>query len=371
MTADGDLLLRVYVQAVSDGRGAWLELPALPDGIEGVLRDGIGLGVDEGYFIADFEPCWYSGVLGSHLDDYSVESLNLMARSVSRARDLAVAGGEDGASFLDMLATEAEAEGLSDPSALAALASRARDVAETWVPYSLPASRRVESPWPDELYGAHIAFGLMGEEAFDRLDYCMDLKRLGSDAAMNDGVTTGATGFVTQHDPLVPDGPLPADVRSGVEAFAGAWAPEPVAFRPFDIMDIVRGGETVADYTLAATGPDPGTPVYQCVVGEGFDVDSDVFGLAVMDSLDETLRRIHDARAGMGDFDEVARGVMGVEPGAPDGRGDGPDSLALDLGYVLPVPLTSFQPRPTAASATDVADPMLLASDPSSVSRGV
>ena len=96
---------------------------------------------------------------------------------------------------------------------------------------------------------------------------------------------------------------------------------------------------------------------------DGFDAGSDVFGVDVLSALEDTLRRIRSARAGMGDFDEVAREVMGVEQFRPEMYDDDYGSVALDLGYVLPSPMASFEPRPAAASAPDGADPTLLADD--------
>lgn len=140
-------------------------------------------------------------------------------------------------------------------------------------------------------------------------------------------------------------------------------------YRPFDIADIVCEGETVADYTLEGDGTNWGAPVYQCVVDDGFDAGSDVFGVDVLSALEDTLRRIRSARAGMGDFDEVAREVMGVEQFRPEMYDDDYGSVALDLGYVLPSLMASFEPRPAAASAPDGADPTLLADDSAASSR--
>ena len=105
--------------------------------------------------------------------------MNLAARCVAHARDLAVADSVDGDVFLDMLATAAESEDVRFPSGIAALAARAGDVAEFWTEYSLPDSWRAGNSSPDELYGAHVAYGLMGDDAYSSLSYCMDLERLG------------------------------------------------------------------------------------------------------------------------------------------------------------------------------------------------
>lgn len=93
------------------------------------------------------------------------------------------------------------------------------------------------------------------------------------------------------------------------------------------------------------------------------------FGDVLGSGLEDTLRRIRSARAGMGDFDEVAREVMGVEQFRPEMYDDDYGSVALDLGYVLPAPLASFEPRPVAASAPDGADPTLFADDSAASSR--
>ena len=78
----------------------------------------------------------------------------------------------------------------------------------------------------------------------------MDLERLGRDEASNAGVTPGASGFVSDHEPLAPSGPVPDGALDALEAFASGWRPPSAEYRPFDIADIVCEGETVTDYTL-------------------------------------------------------------------------------------------------------------------------
>lgn len=330
-----DLSLRVYLENGSDAmRGGWLELPVVPERLDAFMRGVVGVDDGGGYAVVDHEPGWFGDVLGSDLESFSVSSLNLAARCVAHARDLAVADSVDGDVFLDMLATAAESEDVRFPSGIAALAVRAGDVAEFWTEYSLPDSWRAGNSSPDELYGAHVAYGLMGDDAYSSLSYCMDLERLGRDEASNAGVTPGASGFVSDHEPLAPSGPVPDGALDALEAFASGWRPPSAEYRPFDIADIVCEGETVADYTL-----------------------------------EDTLRRIRSARAGMGDFDEVAREVMGVEQFRPEMYDDDYGSVALDLGYVLPSLMASFEPRPAAASAPDGADPTLLADDSAASSR--
>lgn len=313
-----DLSLRVYLENGSDAmRGGWLELPVVPERLDAFMRGVVGVDDGGGYAVVDHEPGWFGDVLGSDLESFSVSSLNLAARCVAHARDLAVADSVDGDVFLDMLATAAESEDVRFPSGIAALAARAGDVAEFWTEYSLPDSWRAGNSSPDELYGAHVAYGLMGDDAYSSLSYCMDLERLGRDEASNAGVTPGASGFVSDHEPLAPSGPVPDGALDALEAFASGWRPPSAEYRPFDIADIVCEGETVADYTLEGDGTNWGAPVYQCVVDDGFDAGSDVFGVDVLSALEDTLRRIRSARAGMGDFDEVAREVMGVEQFRP------------------------------------------------------
>lgn len=314
-----DLSLRVYLENGSDAmRGGWLELPVVPERLDAFMRGVVGVDDGGGYAVVDHEPGWFGDVLGSDLESFSVSSLNLAARCVAHARDLAVADSVDGDVFLDMLATAAESEDVRFPSGIAALAARAGDVAEFWTEYSLPDSWRAGNSSPDELYGAHVAYGLMGDDAYSSLSYCMDLERLGRDEASNAGVTPGASGFVSDHEPLAPSGPVPDGALDALEAFASGWRPPSAEYRPFDIADIVCEGETVADYTLEGDGTNWGAPVYQCVVDDGFDAGSDVFGVDVLSALEDTLRRIRSARAGMGDFDEVAREVIlqwrGLDP---------------------------------------------------------
>lgn len=195
-----DLSLRVYLENGSDAmRGGWLELPVVPERLDAFMRGVVGVDDGGGYAVVDHEPGWFGDVLGSDLESFSVSSLNLAARCVAHARDLAVADSVDGDVFLDMLATAAESEDVRFPSGIAALAARAGDVAEFWTEYSLPDSWRAGNSSPDELYGAHVAYGLMGDDAYSSLSYCMDLERLGRDEASNAGVTPGASGFVSDH----------------------------------------------------------------------------------------------------------------------------------------------------------------------------
>lgn len=165
-----DLSLRVYLENGSDAmRGGWLELPVAPERLDAFMRGVVGVDDGGGYAVVDHEPGWFGDVLGSDLESFSVSSLNLAARCVAHARDLAVADSVDGDVFLDMLATAAESEDVRFPSGIAALAARAGDVAEFWTEYSLPDSWRAGNSSPDELYGAHVAYGLMGDDAYSSL----------------------------------------------------------------------------------------------------------------------------------------------------------------------------------------------------------
>lgn len=191
-----DLSLRVYLENAADAdRGGWLELPVAPERLDAFMRGVVGVAEGDGYAVVDHEPGWFGDVLGSDLESFSVSSLNLAARCVAHARDLAVADSVDGDVFLDMLATAAESEDVRFPSGIATLAARAGDVAEFWTEYSLPDSWRAGNSSPDELYGAHVAYGLMGDDAYSSLSYCMDLERLGRDEASNAGVTPGGVGL--------------------------------------------------------------------------------------------------------------------------------------------------------------------------------
>lgn len=227
-----DLSLRVYLENGSDAmRGGWLELPVVPERLDAFMRGVVGVDDGGGYAVVDHEPGWFGDVLGSDLESFSVSSLNLAARCVAHARDLAVADSVDGDVFLDMLATAAESEDVRFPSGIAALAARAGDVAEFWTEYSLPDSWRAGNSSPDELYGAHVAYGLMGDDAYSSLSYCMDLERLGRDEASNAGVTPGASGFVSDHEPLAPSGPVPDGALDALEAFASGWRPPSAEYR--------------------------------------------------------------------------------------------------------------------------------------------
>lgn len=138
-----DLSLRVYLENAADAdRGGWLELPVAPERLDAFMRGVVGVAEGDGYAVVDHEPGWFGDVLGSDLESFSVSSLNLAARCVAHARDLAVADSVDGDVFLDMLATAAESEDVRFPSGIATLAARAGDVAEFWTEYSLPDSWR-------------------------------------------------------------------------------------------------------------------------------------------------------------------------------------------------------------------------------------
>ena len=101
-----DLSLRVYLENGSDAmRGGWLELPVVPERLDAFMRGVVGVDDGGGYAVVDHEPGWFGDVLGSDLESFSVSSLNLAARCVAHARDLAVADSVDGDVFLDMLAT--------------------------------------------------------------------------------------------------------------------------------------------------------------------------------------------------------------------------------------------------------------------------
>ena len=208
----------------------------------------------------------------------------------------------------------------------------------------------------------------MGDDAYSSLSYCMDLERLGRDEASNAGVTPGASGFVSDHERWR----LPVRFRTGrstrwsvrLRVEAAVRGVPPVRHRRHRVRGRDRGRLHVG-----GRRDELGAPVYQCVVDDGFDAGSDVFGVDVLSALEDTLRRIRSARAGMGDFDEVAREVMGVEQFRPEMYDDDYGSVALDLGYVLPSLMASFEPRPAAASAPDGADPTLLADDSAASSR--
>lgn len=129
-----DLSLRVYLENAADAdRGGWLELPVAPERLDAFMRGVVGVAEGDGYAVVDHEPGWFGDVLGSDLESFSVSSLNLAARCVAHARDLAVADSVDGDVFLDMLATAAESEDVRFPSGIATLAARAGDVAEFWM----------------------------------------------------------------------------------------------------------------------------------------------------------------------------------------------------------------------------------------------
>lgn len=116
-----DLSLRVYLENGSDAmRGGWLELPVVPERLDAFMRGVVGVDDGGGYAVVDHEPGWFGDVLGSDLESFSVSSLNLAARCVAHARDLAVADSVDGDVFLDMLATAAESEDVRFPSGIAA-----------------------------------------------------------------------------------------------------------------------------------------------------------------------------------------------------------------------------------------------------------
>ncbi len=178
------------------------------------------------------------------------------------------------------------------------------------------------------------------------------------------GVDDGGGYAVVDHEP----GWFGDVLGSGLESFSVSslnLAARCVAHaRDLVVADSVDGDVFLDMLATAAESED----VRSGVVDDGFDAGSDVFGVDVLSALEDTLRRIRSARAGMGDFDEVAREVMGVEQFRPE-MYDDYGSVPLDRGYALPALLASFEPRPAAASAPDGADPTLLADDSAASSR--
>ena len=255
-----DLSLRVYLENGSDAmRGGWLELPVVPERLDAFMRGVVGVDDGGGYAVVDHEPGWFGDVLGSDLESFSVSSLNLAARCVAHARDLAVADSVDGDVFLDMLATAAESEDVRFPSGIAALAARAGDVAEFWTEYSLPDSWRAGNSSPDELYGAHVAYGLMGDDAYSSLSYCMRSGEAGSRRGVERGRDAGGVGLRVRSRAAgaFRSGSGRGARRVGGVRLRGGGAPS-AEYRPFDIADIVCEGETVADYTLEGDGTNSG-----------------------------------------------------------------------------------------------------------------
>lgn len=120
-----DLSLRVYLENGSDAmRGGWLELPVVPERLDAFMRGVVGVDDGGGYAVVDHEPGWFGDVLGSDLESFSVSSLNLAARCVAHARDLAVADSVDG----DVLCRAVDAASRSDPHA----ADKVAAWAECW-----------------------------------------------------------------------------------------------------------------------------------------------------------------------------------------------------------------------------------------------
>lgn len=182
-----DLSLRVYLENGSDAmRGGWLELPVVPERLDAFMRGVVGVDDGGGYAVVDHEPGWFGDVLGSDLESFSVSSLNLAARCVAHARDLAVADSVDGDVFLDMLATAAESEDVRFPSGRVRADGR----------------RRVFEPVV--LHGSGEA---------------------GSRRGVERGRDAGASGFVSDHEPLAPSGPVPDGALDALEAFASGWRP--------------------------------------------------------------------------------------------------------------------------------------------------
>lgn len=143
-----DLSLRVYLENGSDAmRGGWLELPVVPERLDAFMRGVVGVDDGGGYAVVDHEPGWFGDVLGSDLESFSVSSLNLAARCVAHARDLAVADSVDGDVFLDMLA------------AVDGRTVRAWENPREWVP-DRTAWMAAESLWRD---AERMASGLVPE----------------------------------------------------------------------------------------------------------------------------------------------------------------------------------------------------------------
>lgn len=342
MSDDDRPYISVYVGNISmydaDGemRGGWLDPPVSDAGLQSFLRDVVGLNDQyREYSIHDSE-----NNLGIRIgENASLDDLNLLAGVLGKAYESDPLVAEK-----IRLALDANA----DPGPLG-VANWARQADEIpYHAYDVPAGMECGSP--EERYG----YSLIEEGAVDPdlkavLDGpyggYFDVEAWGRDCA-ND-VYLGENGYYDPQESM-PDADL-YDRRELAE-YAGLDTDEA---RPFSLESLVGENESIAEYTLADTGTNWGSPRYRCVIADG---STDIAA-----ALEDTLGRIiaDRADAGADDADEVIRETMGAE--RFDDASDIGSGSIIDRGYALPGAITSFNRVASSPSGVDPADPMSIA----------
>lgn len=341
MSDDDKPYISVYVGNISryeaDGemRGGWFDPPVSGAALQSFLRDVVGL--DDRYreyAIHDAETN-----LGIRIgENAGLEDLNLVAGVLDKAY-----GADPLLAEKLRLAMDANA----DPGLLG-LANWAMQSDEIpYREYDVPSGMHYESL--EERYG----YSLIEEGAVDPdlkavLDGpyggYFDVEAWGRDCAMD--VYLGENGYYDPQESM-PDADL-YDRRELAE-YAGLDTGEA---RPFSLESLVGEHESIAEYTLADTGTNWGSPSYRCIIADG---STDIAA-----ALEDTLGRIiaDRAEAGMDDADEVVRGTMGAE--RYDDSTDMEGSI-IDRGWALPGAISSFDRVSPSPSGMDPADPMSIA----------
>ena len=104
----------------------------------------------------------------------------------------------------------------------------------------------------------------------------MDLERLGRDEASNAGVTPGASGFVSDHEPLAPSGPVPDGTLDALEAFASGWRPPSAEYRPWNVMSARGPVQTDQDLGRRGSLDDAAPPMDGPAGDEGMRLFNDL-----------------------------------------------------------------------------------------------
>ena len=127
-----------------------------------------------------------------------------------------------------------------------------------------------------------------------------DVEAWGRDCA-ND-VYLGENGY---YDPQ--ERACPTPTFTTVASWRNTRASTPMRHARFSLESLVGENESIAEYTLADTGTNWGSPRYRCVIADG---STDIAA-----ALEDTLGRIiaDRADAGADDADEVIRETMGAE----------------------------------------------------------
>lgn len=317
-------------------QGGWLDLPVSGVELSRFLKDTVGLDGRqyEEYAIHDAE-----NNLGLRIEEYeNLADLNLFAGVLGKAYE------HDPLVAEKIVAAVAADE---NPGWLG-LANWAMQTDEIpFYSYDVPSDVSVDSL--DERYAYTLVSSGAAGELQTLLDgpygAYFDLEAWGRDAAMD--VHLFENGYYDPQEDM-PDAELYD--RRELEEYAGLDVDDA---HPFRLDSLLEENESIADYTLVGTGTNYGSPVYQCIIGEG---STDISA-----ALEDTLNRIiaDRATAGLDDEEEVIRETMGAE--RYDDVSDVESGSIIDRGYVLPGAIASFERRSPSPTSLDPADPIGIA----------